>query len=528
MRKSPAALVAMFRMSVPPAPRLTSAGSANAGVARQRPVKRPAMANTLNGSSRSDAAVVAHHAGSGKVGSGKVESGKVGAGKVGAGLIFFPSSDARHRYQAAVDRNGAQAWPIAASARGRGWAGNACNRRQPSRTPKSSTGSTSGRPRVKISSISTVQRPTPRIATRRSISVASSNRAASAAVGILPLKRVDRDVPDRGDLAAGQAAGPHRRLLRGKHGKSGWRKGRVAGIQRHEPAQDRLCRTGVELLVTDGVDERLVRLARRHHRGRMARPGRLTPPAPGRQPRDGRGPGSWHDHGGDAARGQHDKDRPGKPRTKAAGCRRIVIAERRPGYTGRLLEGWELVCRQPHTPSCPDLIRVSTGSGAWRRGRFIAAACFKGETGMCGTPWMPGSRPGMTVHGEPTRPDDAVSAYPNLQAIALPGYTPSLQMAHRRRMLGWSCTAMGRSAPPSLDSTPMERTMRHGSPLGRYRRRGGGPQPPDRQPGRDGRGAPAGRRVLRAVPGAALQGHDRGLPDVWPYQLRRGRFRSRR
>ena len=58
--------------------------------------------------------------------------------------------------------------------------------RKPSRTPKSSTGSTSGRPRVKISNISTVQRPTPRIADSRSISVASSSRAAARRVGTTP------------------------------------------------------------------------------------------------------------------------------------------------------------------------------------------------------------------------------------------------------------------------------------------------------------------------------------------------------
>ena len=58
--------------------------------------------------------------------------------------------------------------------------------RHPSRTPKSSTGKTSGRPSVDISSISTVHRPTPLIADSRVISASSDSPAAAAALGTVP------------------------------------------------------------------------------------------------------------------------------------------------------------------------------------------------------------------------------------------------------------------------------------------------------------------------------------------------------
>ena len=98
-------------------------------------------------------------------------------------------SDRRRRLEAAVlrqvrrapeipGRDGAARRPGLADrgqARGFGCSSSPAATRQPSRTPKSSTGRTSARPRVKISSISTVQRPTPRIGTRRSTSASSDS-----------------------------------------------------------------------------------------------------------------------------------------------------------------------------------------------------------------------------------------------------------------------------------------------------------------------------------------------------------------
>ncbi len=41
----------------------------------------------------------------------------------------------------------------------------------------------------------------------------------------------------------------------------------MAGIQRHEPAEDVLRRAGMELLVGNGADQRFVRVARRDGEG---------------------------------------------------------------------------------------------------------------------------------------------------------------------------------------------------------------------------------------------------------------------
>jgi hypothetical protein len=103
---------------------------------------------------------------------------------------------------------------------------------------------------VKISSISTVQRPTPRSAVSRSTSASSDSRAAL---------RAERDVADRRDLRPREAAAA-------QHGRVGGqqplRRGeRLAGVQGQHPAQDRLGRAPVQLLVRDRADQRLVRLA---------------------------------------------------------------------------------------------------------------------------------------------------------------------------------------------------------------------------------------------------------------------------
>jgi hypothetical protein len=54
------------------------------------------------------------------------------------------------------------------------------------RTPKSSTGSTSGRPSWNISIISTVQRPMPRTAVRRATIASSSSGSSVAVSGTVP------------------------------------------------------------------------------------------------------------------------------------------------------------------------------------------------------------------------------------------------------------------------------------------------------------------------------------------------------
>ena len=58
--------------------------------------------------------------------------------------------------------------------------------RKPLRTPKSSAGSTSGRPSLKMSSISTVQRPTPRTAVSRAMISSSGIARMAREVGIVP------------------------------------------------------------------------------------------------------------------------------------------------------------------------------------------------------------------------------------------------------------------------------------------------------------------------------------------------------
>ncbi|MCA9616989.1 MAG: SDR family NAD(P)-dependent oxidoreductase, partial [Myxococcales bacterium] len=75
---------------------------------------------------------------------------------------------------------------IAVNCAGVGWASRPWSIRQPSRTPKSPVGSTSGRPSRNISSMCTVHGPIPRTAVRRSTSSRSYSVPTSSLVGSSP------------------------------------------------------------------------------------------------------------------------------------------------------------------------------------------------------------------------------------------------------------------------------------------------------------------------------------------------------
>ncbi len=130
--------------------------------------------------------------------------------------------------------------------------------RQPSRTPKSSTGSTSGRPSVEMSSISTVQRPTPRMVERRRISSPSEIASASAALGTTPSRvRAQMSRMAATLLAEKPQARSAPSLASAEVGGAGKR----AAMGFEQAAQDRAGGVAMELLVGDGADQRLERLA---------------------------------------------------------------------------------------------------------------------------------------------------------------------------------------------------------------------------------------------------------------------------
>lgn len=104
------------------------------------------------------------------------------------------SSAACHKYQVAVERYGLHANPILDSSLGKGCLDSDFITRQPSRTPKSSTGKTSGRSSVKIRNISTVQRPIPRSETNRETSSSSVIANAALLTGTTP-SRVPSAIP---------------------------------------------------------------------------------------------------------------------------------------------------------------------------------------------------------------------------------------------------------------------------------------------------------------------------------------------
>ena len=157
------------------------------------------------------------------------------------------------------------------------------SRRNPSRTPKSSTGSTSGRPSVNISSISTVQRPTPadcRQALDRGTSSGEPHRRPPARhharLG------VPRDVAQRRRLRSPRnpqprsSASPSASSLRR-------RRQCMAGLgEASEAAQDRLRRAAMQLLVGDGPQQRLVGfLVVPHLQPARADPPHTAPRTPG-------------------------------------------------------------------------------------------------------------------------------------------------------------------------------------------------------------------------------------------------------
>ena len=155
--------------------------------------------------------------------------------------------------------------PIVASSLGLGWVSSWLRSFQPSRTPKSSTGRTSGRARAEMRTISTVQRPTPRMVTRREMRSASSRDSASRPVGTVPsmaLAQMSRMA------AILEAEKPQARRAPSLGGEDlvGWGEAFV-GIQGVEAGEDGAGGVAVELLVGDGADEELVGLAAGFGRG---------------------------------------------------------------------------------------------------------------------------------------------------------------------------------------------------------------------------------------------------------------------
>ncbi len=94
-----------------------------------------------------------------------------------------PPSD-RHKYHAATLRYGRHAFPIPVSVAASGNPASPYARSTARRTPRSSTGNTSGRPSEKISSISAVHRPIPRTRVTRSTTASSGSDPSSASTSV--------------------------------------------------------------------------------------------------------------------------------------------------------------------------------------------------------------------------------------------------------------------------------------------------------------------------------------------------------